>query len=99
METLDKKSLFWDTKKPDPKKNGKFIIARILDFGDVEDFQWAMEYYGREKIMENIKTEKSLGQKSRSFWRQYFKIGNSECTWKQSTPPQSAFWKRLPKAE
>jgi len=96
METLKKKTLFWDTDILDPQKNDTFIIRRILDFGDVDDFQWAIGFYGREKMRGVILEGKPLNRKSFSFWCQYFNIDKSECLRKQSATRQSAFWGKSP---
>jgi len=49
MKTLEKKSLFWDVGEVDPEKNARFVIGRILNFGDLGDWQWAVERYGKRK--------------------------------------------------
>ena len=45
METLKKKSLFWDVDAIDIEKNEKFIMGRILDFGDADDFKCSLSLY------------------------------------------------------
>jgi hypothetical protein len=72
METLQKKSLFWDVEFLDPQKYGKFIVERILTFGDQEDFRWALNFYGKDRIKQYFSESKNLDKKSSSFWRQYF---------------------------
>ena len=48
METLEKQVLFWDIdiKKLDAKVNRDFVIERILQQGDYDDFNWALNFYG-----------------------------------------------------
>lgn len=73
MQPLTKKHLFWDVdlKTLDPKKHKKFIIERILNFGDIEDFKWALNFYGQNELKQvNFKR---LEKKSANFWRFYFK--------------------------
>lgn len=94
METLQKKSLFWDVEKLDPQNNANFIIARILNFGDLEDFKWMINYYGRDKIKNCLITARSLTKKSFSFWCRYFNIDPKQCILMQSPNKQSPFWKR-----
>lgn len=74
METLKKKSLFWDTAEIDPQKNSRFVIGRILAFGDREDFKWAEKFYGEEKIKQEVLNNRSLDKKSLFFWRQFFNL-------------------------
>ena len=94
METLKKRSLFWDIDKLDSKKNQKFIIERILNFGDEEDFRWAMKSYGSDAIKESLSQSKTLDKKSLFFWYQYFNLNQNKCSEKQSTKKRSWFWKR-----
>lgn len=94
MEPLKKKSMFWDVDVLDAEKNEKFIIGRILDFGDADDFQWAMRAYGAEKIKKGILESRTLNGKSLSFWCQYFAIDPLQCINKLSRKTQNAFWRR-----
>jgi len=94
METLKKKSMFWDVDAVDTQKNEKFIINRILDFGDADDFKWAMNTYGPERIKKGVLESRTLGKKSLSFWCQYFYLDPSQCINKLSGGIQSAFWRR-----
>ena len=94
METLKKKSLFWDIAEIDPEKNRKFIIERILNFGDEEDFSFAMKSYGEDGIKEGLLQSKALDKKSLFFWCQYFNVDQNKCLKKQSTEKRSWFWKR-----
>jgi hypothetical protein len=68
-----KKYLFWDVSKIDPYKNAEFIIQRILQFGDIDDLRWALNFYGEEKIKEIfLKVKRKLDKKSLNFWKLYF---------------------------
>jgi len=71
METLKKQSLFWDVdlESLDPQKHKKFIVKRILERGDLEDFLWAKVFYGLETIRQVFqKYADRLDAKSRVFW-------------------------------
>ena len=94
METLQKTSLFWDTKTVEPRKNERFVIERILAYGDQADFRWALNFYGKEKIKERVSKTKNLDNKSLSFWCQYFNINPLECIPRQSIMKQNAFWQK-----
>lgn len=89
-----KKSLFWDVQRVDPKKNGGFVIGRILQFGDEEDFRWAKKTYGLPRIKKELLGARSMDEKSRNFWCQYFNVDKKECISNQSIKKQSAFWRR-----
>jgi hypothetical protein len=94
METLEKKSLFWDVQALNPEKEKNFIITRILNFGDTDDFAWAMQFYGRDKVEEVLQKSTQLDKKSFSFWCRFFTIDPSTCIEKQSTNQPSAFSQR-----
>jgi len=71
METLKKQSLFWDTdlKILNPQKHKNFIIKRILERGNEDDFHWAAVFYGQETIKQVFqKCAGRLDSKSRVFW-------------------------------
>ena len=91
MRLVNNRSLFWDVEIVDPDKNARFVIERILSFGNEKDFKWAVNFYGEEKIKEVIIKCKVLDQKSLSFWCRHFNINSSQCIQKQSTNKQSAF--------
>jgi len=93
MKPLNK-AFFWDVKKVNFKENESFVIDRILNFGDVQDFKWAIEFYGEKKIRESIKNSRALDAKPFNFWTNYFNINKSQCIRNLSTKKQSAFWKR-----
>lgn len=47
-----RQSLFWDVdpKKIDPKKHAKYIIERILDFGNGDEVRWMSRNYSSRLI-------------------------------------------------
>ena len=94
METLKKTALFWDVADIDPKKNEKFVIERILAFGNEDDFHWAKKFYGDEIIKKNILKSKTLDTRSLYFWCKHFNIDQNLCIRKQLTKKPSAFWRR-----
>lgn len=65
-----RQSLFWDTdpKKLDLKKHEKYIIERIMDFGNDEDVRWMKTYYPKQLIAQVCKTSKVLHQSSKNLW-------------------------------
>jgi hypothetical protein len=74
------KYLFWDTdpKKIDFKKNQKFVISRVLQMGDLDDFKKIKKYYGLERIKNTAKEIRSLDKKSLNFWSFVFKTPKEE---------------------
>ena len=97
MKTLQKQQLFWDVdlKEIDPVKHRDFIIERILERGDEDDFKWVLDFYGTEAI-KKVFLEKieNLDPRSQNFWCLYFNLNPSECIPKPSMKKQSAFSQR-----
>jgi len=94
MKTLEKKQLFWDIESVDAQKDAKFIIERVLVYGDEADFKWAENFYGSDKIKKIIRQSKNLDKKSFNFWRIFFNINKEQCILNQSPGQRSLFWKR-----
>ncbi len=96
METLQKRTLFWDVNPEniDPKKNQRFVIERILSRGDVEDMRWAQEFYGDEALKTTLVSTKIIDRKSFFFWCSYFNVDTQQCTQKPSLLKRDAFWKK-----
>lgn len=97
---LDKKIfaknyLFWDVarKNIDLRKHKKFIIGRIMDKGDLDDYRLAVNYYGVDEIKKNIKN-RNLNNKSLNFWCLIFNLNKEICARRQSIKKQSMFWRR-----
>jgi len=63
-------ALFWDTdpKKLDTKKNAKYIIERIMDFGNEDEARWMRRYYPKSLLAEVVKNSRVLGSSSRTLW-------------------------------
>lgn len=93
---LSKAYLFWDVKikLSDIEKYKKFIIERILERGDLEDYLWAVASFGRKEIVKNILSAKTLNKKSLNFWCLIFKIDKKKCILNQSIKKRELFWKR-----
>lgn len=70
------RSLFWDTDydKLDWEKNARFIVERVLQMGNVEDFRQIKRYYGKKKLQELIKNIRYLDRKPMYFASVYFDI-------------------------
>lgn len=64
-----KKSLFWDveSKELSKEKDWFFIIERILEFGDIDDFFWMQEAFPAAKIRETIQKSRVLSARTRAY--------------------------------
>lgn len=71
MQTIQfRPALFWDTdpKKLDTKKNAKYIIERIMDFGNEDEARWMRRHYPKSLLAEVVKNSRVLGSSSRTLW-------------------------------
>ena len=62
MQTIQfRSSLFWDTnpKKLDTKRHAKYIIERIMDFGNDNEVRWMRQQYPRQLLARYAKPQKS----------------------------------------
>lgn len=91
-------SLFWDVdiKEIDPDEDSRFIIGRVLDFGDIDDFKAIENYYGKDKIKESAKKHVFANPESANFWALILSIPSKQlkCTRKPSLKTPNAFLKR-----
>ena len=65
----DKRHLFWDVviEKLDKDTNSFFIIERILEYGDIDDWQWLKENYTAEQIADVAEKSRVISRKTKSF--------------------------------
>ena len=68
--------LFWDTdfKQIDFDRNKRFVIGRVLEQGDVKDYQAIKDYYGEDTIRQEASQLRYLDPKSLNFWSLIFNI-------------------------
>ena len=65
----DKRHLFWDVviEKLDKETNSFFMIERILEYGDIDDWQWLKENYTAEQIADVAEKSRVISRKTKSF--------------------------------
>ena len=65
-----RQELFWDVdpKTINFKKHARYVIERILDFGNEEELRWLGRHYSRLLIKETIRKSRVLDPKSKSLW-------------------------------
>lgn len=90
------KVIFWDTDyaQIDWEKKARYVIARVLMYGTVSDWNAIKSYYGLERIKEEMLQERSLDKKTLSFLSCIFDLPkeNFRCyTEQQSYPPHWNF--------
>ena len=67
----DKRHLFWDVaiEKLDKETNSFFMIERLLEYGDIDDWQWLKENYTAEQIAGVAEKSRVISRKTKSFLR------------------------------
>ncbi|MGB9599008.1 MAG: DUF6922 domain-containing protein [Myxococcota bacterium] len=93
-EFLNKKYLFWDIEpeKVDLERHKKFIIARSLRFGLVEDIKFVFNHFSIAEIINVVKTSRSLDRKTANFWALYFGIKKEDIYCLREQFQQSCFY-------
>lgn len=66
--------LFWDVKKEsvDINRHARFIIRRVLDYGDVRAINWLRKVYSDATIKEVVQIKKGLLRKTQLFWIEHY---------------------------
>lgn len=90
------KKYFWEVnfENLDPKKRADYIIERLLEYSDIEGLRWLLKIYPQEKIIEVLKTSRTISQKGANFWALYFEIPKEEilCFQKQFRENSRVIW-------
>lgn len=65
-----RQELFWDVnpKKIDVKKNAKYIIERVLDFGNDKEVRWLWNFYDKKLLNRVVKTSRNLRPRTKKLW-------------------------------
>lgn len=71
------KRLFWDAdrSKLDPARHERYVIARVLDYGDAADVAWLFAAYGADRVRVAVEQSRSLLPKTANYWRHHFGLG------------------------
>ena len=80
MKPQLKKSLFWDIdyNTLDYEKNARFIIARVMMRGNLNDFFELKKYYGLDKIKQEVVKVKYLDKLTFNFCQVLFKLNKED---------------------
>ena len=62
---------FWDVYpgRIDLDQYSEYVIARLLEHGDLGAIQWVMKFYRKEDIANVVKQSRQLSRKTANFWR------------------------------
>jgi hypothetical protein len=91
------KPFFWDTdvSKLDLQKHKKYIIERILEYGDIKEVRWLFSNFEKEDIVEVLKKSRRISVKTGNYFYIILKLNepkeNFECLKKPYTQKQYRF--------
>lgn len=70
------KVLFWDTdyQKIDWEKKARYVIGRVVMYGTIEDWRKIQQFYGMDKIKEEVLQLRELDPKTLRFLSVIFDI-------------------------
>lgn len=65
-----RQSLFWDVdpKTIDLKRHARYVIERVLDFGNDDEVRWLWSQYGPKSIREVAESSRDIHPQSRALW-------------------------------
>ena len=65
-----RQTLFWDAnpRKIDVKKNAKYIIERVADFGNDKEARWVLDFYGKNLLRRVVAGSRSLRPRTKALW-------------------------------
>jgi hypothetical protein len=68
--------LFWDTNlsKIHIKRNARYIIERVLEFGNMDAIEWLQKVYPLQTIIDVLNMSRIITEKSRNFWLIWFGV-------------------------
>jgi len=65
-----RQTLFWDVdpKTIDPERHARYIIERVLDFGNDDEVRWLFRHYPYTFIREVLDRSRVIHEKSKKLW-------------------------------
>ena len=71
---------FWDINPAslDVSKYPRYVIERLLEYGDFPSVRWMERRFSCEEIVEVLKTSRSISRKSANFWLNVLEVSGKE---------------------
>ena len=90
------KRYFWDVNfdKLDTSKRSRFVIERLLEYGDFPELKWLFAEFPEKQIVDTLKRSHRLSKRRASGWANYFGIPREEvlCLNKVYLSQPAAIW-------
>lgn len=74
------KPLFWDADPAalDVYRHRRYIIERILEFGDFREIRWMQETYAADEIVRVLREARGLSPRSAAYWSLVYDVPAEE---------------------
>ncbi len=74
------KRFFWDTdiSRIDIRKKPLWLVARILDKGDIQAIDWLRQTFSDDDIRQTLTSSRDVSLRSASFWARIYGVPLSE---------------------
>ena len=68
------RGLLWDVDPAtvDVRRHARFLIRRVLDYGDARDLNWLRQTYDDNEIRSVVRAQRGLAHKTLVFWNRRF---------------------------
>ncbi len=86
--------LFWDVdlESVDLEKNRKWLVKRVLEKGELQDWKRLKQVYDREELREAVMTMRSLERRALSFACAVLEIDQTETRCFMNQSSQATHW-------
>jgi hypothetical protein len=74
------KRAFWDIdfNSIDWEKNSQYLIVRVIERGKFQDLFGIINFYGKERVKNELRTASKLPQRTYDFARAYFALNKDD---------------------
>lgn len=96
MKTKIRSQIFWDTdpKTIDYNKNKEYVIKKVLEYGNENDFRNLRKKYPSKVIKSTLMNARGLSPKSANFWAIIFNMDQNKikCLKKPYLKKHTIYW-------
>jgi len=88
------KHLFWDTdpNTVNPDQHSKYIISKVLQYGNYSDWKTLVDYYGLDHIIKTAQTIRDLDRRTASFLSVLGDVPKTNFPCYSTTPSSLGHW-------
>lgn len=87
---------FWDINPAelDVAAHPRYVIERLLEYGDFPELRWLFANFDREKIIETLKRSRRLSRRRAVFWANFFDVPRQDvpCLKRSYQEQRAAIW-------